>query len=73
MHRLIGRNGLQWEERFSYDIEYVNNITFFNDVKIVFKTIYKVFAREDIIVSGTGKVINFDIYRKMQNDKKDNN
>ena len=37
--QINGRNALNWEERFSYDIEYVNNITFINDLKIIFKTI----------------------------------
>ena len=37
-----GRNLLNWDERFKKDIEYVNNITFLNDSKIIIKTIKKV-------------------------------
>lgn len=43
-----GRNSLSWEERFIYDVQYIKNITFAGDVKIIFKTIYKVFRHEDI-------------------------
>ena len=47
-----GRNNLTWEEKIEYDLEYIKNITFVNDVKIIFKTIGKVFKREDIETEG---------------------
>lgn len=43
-----GRNSLSWEKKFAYDLEYLNNITFCNDAKIVFNTIKKVLVREGI-------------------------
>lgn len=43
-----GRNAITWEKRFEYDVHYVNNITFLNDLKIILKTIKKVFVREGI-------------------------
>lgn len=43
-----GRNSLSWEEKFAYDLEYVSNISFMGDIKIIFKTIKKVFIREGI-------------------------
>lgn len=43
-----GRNCITWEAKFKYDIEYVNNITFVNDCKIILKTIEKVLLREGI-------------------------
>lgn len=67
--QINGRNALNWEERFNYDIQYVENITFLNDMKILFKTALKVIKREDVIVSGTGKTIDFDEYRKAQLEK----
>lgn len=67
--QINGRNNLNWEDRFAYDIEYVSNITFINDVKIFFKTFIKVFKKEDISVRGTGKTIDFDEYRKQQLEK----
>lgn len=43
-----GRNGITWEEKFHYDLEYVKNITFYGDCKIIFQTVMKVFGREGI-------------------------
>lgn len=43
-----GRNLLDWEDRFKKDVEYVNNVTFINDIKIILKTIKVVFKREGI-------------------------
>ncbi len=69
--QINGRNALNWEERFKYDIEYVNNITFMNDIKIFFKTFIKVLKKEDIVVRGTGNTIDFDEYRRLQNGEND--
>lgn len=46
--QVSGRNLLSWEDKFKKDIEYVNNITFINDIKIILKTILVVFKREGI-------------------------
>jgi lipopolysaccharide/colanic/teichoic acid biosynthesis glycosyltransferase len=43
-----GRNNLTWEEKFAYDLEYVNRISFTADVKIIIKTALKVFIRADV-------------------------
>ena len=43
-----GRNNLSWEEKFAYDLEYVDHITFGMDVKILMLTVVKVFKREGI-------------------------
>ncbi len=43
-----GRNAVSWEEKFTYDVEYVHNITFFGDIKIILKTVSAVFARDGI-------------------------
>ncbi len=43
-----GRNLVKWDQRLAMDVQYVNRITFIGDVKIVLKTIKKVFAKEDI-------------------------
>lgn len=43
-----GRNLLSWQDRFKYDVEYVNNVSFVLDVKIVKETIIKVFKREGV-------------------------
>ena len=43
-----GRNGLSWPEKLSLDVEYTRKISFFLDLKIVFKTIYLVITRKGI-------------------------
>jgi len=47
-----GRNALTWEEKFKYDVEYVDNVTLANDVKIIIDTI-KIVLKRDGISSGT--------------------
>ena len=43
-----GRNGITWEEKFNYDLQYVNNVTFLGDCKIILQTVQKVFQRQGI-------------------------
>ena len=43
-----GRNAISWEEKFDYDVKYVDNVTFLGDWKIIFKTIAVVFKRDGI-------------------------
>lgn len=43
-----GRNAISWEQKFSYDIEYVQNVTMIRDVKIIYLTILKVLKRSEI-------------------------
>lgn len=43
-----GRNAISWEEKFEYDIEYVDHITFLGDWKIIFQTILTVLKRDGI-------------------------
>ena len=47
-----GRNAISWEDKFDYDVHYVDNITFIGDWKIIFKTVGIVLKR-DGISSGT--------------------
>lgn len=50
--QINGRNTLSWETKFDYDVHYVDNVTFRNDWKIIFKTVGIVLKR-DGISSGT--------------------
>jgi len=47
-----GRNAISWEQKFEYDVWYVDNISFALDLKILFLTIKKVFKREGISAAG---------------------
>ena len=46
--QVSGRNSMSWKEKFEKDIEYVDNLTFLMDVKVVLMTVKKVFVREGI-------------------------
>jgi len=46
--QINGRNTISWEEKFDYDVWYVDNFTILLDMKILFQTVFKVFKREDV-------------------------
>ena len=64
-----GRNGLSWKEKFYYDTQYVENVTFIKDLKILLKTVRVVFSHSDI-GQGEEKPEAFHIVRQRElNDK----
>lgn len=63
-----GRNAISWKEKFSKDVEYVDNITFWMDVRVVLLTVKKIFIRDGIeFVEGHQSVIDY------LKESKDNN
>lgn len=42
-----GRNAISWEEKFDWDVRYVDNITFLGDIKIILLTLWKAFVKEE--------------------------
>ena len=46
--QINGRNSISWEEKFKYDVFYIENLSFFLDLKILFITIFKVLKKRDI-------------------------
>lgn len=62
-----GRTALGWEERFKYDVEYVDGVSFLFDCKIIIMTVFKVFSRSDIVEAGSQG--DFDQYRMSQREK----
>lgn len=57
-----GRNAITWENKLSWDLKYIDKITFLGDIKIIFKTIEKVFKRADINREGTVSDVDFGYY-----------
>lgn len=47
-----GRNNVTWEQKLAYDLQYIENITFWGDVKILLQTVRKVFVRDGINTEG---------------------
>lgn len=54
-----GRNAISWEEKFKYDIWYVENLTFSLDCKIILMTFLKVFRTQDINQQGSASAEKF--------------
>ncbi len=54
-----GRNNISWEQKFAFDLAYVEKITFWRDIKILFKTVGKVFKGSDTVREGTVSDIDF--------------
>lgn len=60
--QISGRNAINWENKLEYDIEYIQQITFLGDWKIIFQTIKKVFERADISTDGMETAEDFGDY-----------
>lgn len=54
-----GRNNITWEQKFEYDLQYISDITFWNDVKIIIKTVERVLKRSDVVREGTDSDMDF--------------
>lgn len=54
-----GRNNITWEQKFAYDLQYIESITFFGDLKILFQTVDKVLKRSDTVREGTVSDLDF--------------
>lgn len=71
-----GRNFLAWEDKFSMDIDYTNNLTFRQDITVISSTILKVIARKDvrnstIFIKSDGKELkSLDVERKTNTDER---
>ncbi len=62
-----GRNAISWQQKFEYDVWYVDNVNLFLDIKILFLTVKKVFIKEGISQDDQATTIYFkgnDFYNK---------
>ena len=57
--QISGRNAITWEDKFKYDVEYVKNVTFIGDVKIILTTLKKAIKREGINGEGAATMTAF--------------
>lgn len=58
-----GRNALGWEDRFAYDLQYVENCSFLLDIKVLAMTVGKVLKRSGTLSGAEQTVADFDVYR----------
>lgn len=82
--QVSGRNNISWEDKLAYDLEYIENITFLGDIKIILMSVWKAFIKQaDIETDGmataedlgdyllrTGK-IDTNVYDKRQEEAKE--
>lgn len=61
--QINGRNALNWEDRFAYDLNYVENCSLALDIKIILQTVGKVFKRSGTLSGAAQVVEDFDKYR----------
>ncbi|MDR9498534.1 MAG: sugar transferase [Hydrogenovibrio sp.] len=54
-----GRNAISWEQKFEYDVWYVDNQSLWLDIKIIFLTLKKVFVRDGISADGEETMSKF--------------
>lgn len=64
-----GRNAISWEDKFNFDVEYVDNVSFKNDIRIILKTIGKVFIKEGI---NSNSSATMDYFKGTKNDVEQN-
>lgn len=57
--QVSGRNNITWEQKFEYDLKYIEKFSLFGDIEIILKTIFKVFKRENTVRDGTASDIDF--------------
>ncbi len=57
--QINGRNAISWQQKFEYDVWYVNNMSFLTDVSIFFRTFAKVFKSEGINRNGEATTTSF--------------
>ena len=60
-----GRNAISWEEKFEYDVQYVEQLSFLLDLKILFMTVEKVLKRDGISAQGQATM---DFFRGSENE-----
>ena len=54
-----GRNSISWEDKFDLDVQYVDSVTFINDVKIIMLTLKKVFVKDGI---SSGSSVTMEVF-----------
>jgi len=62
-----GRNAISWEDKFRYDLEYVDKISFLFDIKIIFMTVAIVFKRDGITMEDMATAMDFGDYLLSKN------
>lgn len=68
--QINGRNLCKWDERFAMDVKYANELSLINDIKILWRTFFKVTAQEDIGIPSVDEELGLHIARQVQQPEK---
>lgn len=68
--QINGRALCKWDERFAYDVKYVKEMSLFNDMKILWRTVFKVAAQKDIGIPSVTEEGGLHIIREIQQPEK---
>lgn len=68
--QINGRNLCKWDERFAMDVKYVKEMSFINDIKILWHTFFKVAGQEDIGTPSVDEELGLHIARQVQQQEK---
>jgi lipopolysaccharide/colanic/teichoic acid biosynthesis glycosyltransferase len=60
--QINGRNSISWEDRFAWDLRYVEGVTFAGDIYIMWRTAGKIFTRADIATAGMATAEDYGDY-----------
>lgn len=67
--QINGRNNITWEQKFEYDLAYIDSgISFWKDIKIILWTVKKVFEQSDTVREGTASDLDFGDYLLQKGD-----
>lgn len=65
LSQVNGRNLLEWDKRLVLDVQYAQNVTFLQDIRIIFLTVKKVVQRKDIVSGNQHVLKSLDVERKV--------
>lgn len=68
--QINGRAFCRWKDRFAYDVKYVDELSFSNDIKILWRTFFKVAAKDDIGVPSVTDEGGLHVLREVQQPEK---
>lgn len=66
--QIHGRNAISWEEKFTLDVWYVDNQSLWLDIKIIYRTVFKVFKKDGIQAEGEVTMPRFTGSKSSEND-----
>lgn len=71
LSQINGRANLSWDERFEFDVHYVEKLSFLLDVKVFYKTFFVVFSHKGVITDSNNMLERFDDYRRAKLKQKE--